>query len=729
MVQDNIIKTRAINLLTPYRFDIMAKYLYAYFSVNKIKSSWAEALYKEHLRVFNNFFEANPHKSGFHSFKAAFDQLLLEMSLHGFDGDKGLIPIASNGSPLNGAHRMAASMVNDLEVDCYVSDDPRVGQLDCSFYYLASKRDVVETGLTQCWTDPMALQYARLKPSCFILCLFSHTMNKMPQIDKIIGDYGLPVYEKYLDLNENARFNLMKKLYSGETWLGDRHNNYYGAQVKTNLCFPDTGKMRVILFDPHANADMVEMKAEVRSLFDVGKNSIHINDTAVETVAFSELFFSNNSLQVNSCGVISEPEKLWRSVRKLKRQLRRQKIDPHSVCVSGPGVLAAHGVNDSAELHVMGHGSCPEGFPNLNEKLSDAGLNADEFIYNPENYFYYEGIKFLTLDQFENVNKKLIHSETQALLASGVHDDRSATAFCESNEDCGVLVFWPTSTNCDQQKMVLEGLSEYGDVIYQRGLEISQRAGQNLLQETDSRSGSKKDLQKLSEIEARLRWQGGDLENPIVKIIVFQYNDLIGLQDWHSTLCKEGQIDSSTVFFPGLALRGSDAVKKEYFFLENIKHIHLLLNENSRDFLEYRRQADFEHFECYLERFQKWVLSAGVEIRDFCIDGSAVLSAYGLRECKDLDFLYGGLFIQTGIEALDCHNFHHQKVREQMDLAYAKDDIVYDARNYFYYKGLKFCSLDILEMIKKERLEGGLRQEKDDIDCGLIEELRQVGEK
>jgi hypothetical protein len=94
---------------------------------------------------------------------------------------------------------------------------------------------------------------------------------------------------------------------------------------------------------------------------------------------------------------------------------------------------------------------------------------------------------------------------------------------------------------------------------------------------------------------------------------------------------------------------------------------------------------------------------------DFCVDASAVLSVYGLRDCRDVDFLYLKDFIETGTEDYSCHN-HEAKY-----YPIHKDEIVVNPLNHFYYKGVKFASPLIIKTMKQIRCE-----EKDMKDVQLL---------
>ena len=722
MIVKEAIKAKAIQLLTPYRFDVMAKYIYAESRVKGIHSEWAEKIYKDHIQIWNGFYEKEPLKTCFEDFKNAFDKLIDEMGEQGFNPDYGLLPIAPNGSPLNGAHRLAASLVHKLDVQCYMTDDPQAGQLDCSYYFFATRRNIVPTGLTIPHADAMALQYAKLKSNCRLLCLFSHTMAKESEIDEIIMDYGLPVYEKRFKLGEHGRVNLMRELYKGEEWICDRSSYFYGARVKSGRCFAKGADIRVMLFDPNSGVDLVEMKDRIRQLFGVGKDSIHINDTHEETVRLSELLFNNNTLIASNNFHATDRLGLERTVRALKRVCRRKGIDPASLCLAGPAVLAAYGVHDSSEVQLISHSESPAGFDCINDLVDSTELKRTELIYDPANFLYFEGMKILSLQNVEIINKKKRELDKIKYLSKDISDDLSATAYAENNKKSGVVLVWPQALNLGLDSKVVDELSSITKIIYRKDIQLSPEAGKNLLMQIhDGKPWWEQNINS----EAPKRFRGDTLH-----FVLFEYEEISDLRKWKKAFREE--LGLGKVIFH---LSDPDCEKHigtqcdckpdpEAFHKETLKHVHLLLNENSRNFLEVARPCKFELFDKHLELYKNWLKEKEINPQDCCIDNGTVLAAYGLRDSHDLDFLYSGPFINTGISGVDCHNFFYQEIKEQLGLKLDKDEIINDPKNHFYYKGLKFYNLDILEVIKRDRLVGGKRREKDIRDYELIQQLK-----
>lgn len=726
MIVEETIKARAIQLLTPYRFDIMAKYIYALQRVKGINSEWAENVYKEHLHIWNNFFEISPRKEGFEEYKKTFDHLIDTLGKTGFKAEQSVIPIAYNGSPLNGAHRIAASIAHDLEVDCYLTDDKLAGQLDCSYYFFATRRVYVPTGMTIPLSDPLALQYARLKPNCRLICLFSHTVTKEPEIDEIIMKYGLPVYEKRFNLGEHGRVNLMRELYKGEEWVKDRSSYFHGARIKASRCFAKGEHMRVMLFDPQSNADLVRMKAEIRALFDVGKDSVHINDTHEETIRLGEIFFNNNTLVSSNNFHATDRDKLTQAVRRLKRVCRRQGIDTDSVCIAGPAVLASYGVHDSGEIQLITQFDSPDGYKNINDLVDQTELKRTEVVYDPVNFLYFDGMKVLTLPNAEIINKKKRELDKKVILSSEIRDNRSATVYAEANEDCGAVIIWPQALTLGLDEQVVDDLSKVVDIVYRTDVELSPKGGKNLLMQIhDGKPWWEKEIDN----EAPKRFKGSTLH-----FILFKYKNIADLRKWKKDFREElglGKVifhlsDPDCEKHIGIQCDCKPDVKQ--FHNETLKHVHLLLNSNSLKFLEDATPCRLEKFDHHFKLFKSWLKDKKINPQDCCIDNGTVLAAYGLRDSHDLDFLYSGHFIDTGIPGVDCHNFFYQEIKEQLNLELDKDEIINNPEHHFYYKGIKFYNLEILEQIKRDRLVNGARREKDERDYKLIQELKNASE-
>lgn len=132
----------------------------------------------------------------------------------------------------------------------------------------------------------------------------------------------------------------------------------------------------------------------------------------------------------------------------------------------------------------------------------------------------------------------------------------------------------------------------------------------------------------------------------------------------------------------GRRLHGSD------HFFDTIFLAEVALNENSRIFLNSaslgneRRIFDLLGGAIRQHRPQ-------LAHQEWCIDGSAVLEMFGLREAKDIDYLASSddvlppSLIRVGQNHIEEYNYGHADPFE----------IISDPRNHLIYKGFKFISL------------------------------------
>lgn len=140
-----------------------------------------------------------------------------------------------------------------------------------------------------------------------------------------------------------------------------------------------------------------------------------------------------------------------------------------------------------------------------------------------------------------------------------------------------------------------------------------------------------------------------------------------------------------------------------------------LFNDNSVHFLNHADICFFPHFIKLFERLKRILKDRGIDEETVCLDGSAVLAAYGLRDCRDLDYLSSETHLGFG-DAIDDHaselRFH----------AYGLDDILFNPQHHFFFDGVKFASLLTVRAMKERRGE-----KKDWHDVRLIASLTDPG--
>ena len=402
-------KTKALNLLTASRFDVMAKYIYA--KHRGVDSSFPLDLYRHHLEVWNNCNEiTNPDKSSLEDFIRDFDLILRSIKEEGFDENISCVPTFRDLA-LNGAHRIAAAILHDKEVVCRESPQTE-GQLDCGYYYLSQKEDFIQGGLARLYADNMALEYAKLKKNTFVITLFPSAQGGIDEARALIARSTDIVYEKSFNLNAQGAFNFIKTLYAGEAWLGNFSTGFQGVKAKRDACYTEQGATVAFLVETNDPQFVLgPLKKEIRELFKIGNHSTHINDTHEETISIAQSIFNDNSIHFMNSARISNFPFFSELLAIFKNTLIAHHLNFDNFCITASSVLSAYGLREGKDLdYLHAHPTHKfEGHSAISSHNTELGMyqhNKDDILYNPANYFYVEGLKFASLGVVRALKEK-----------------------------------------------------------------------------------------------------------------------------------------------------------------------------------------------------------------------------------------------------------------------------------------------------------------------------------
>ncbi|MHA1796049.1 MAG: glycosyltransferase family 2 protein, partial [Promethearchaeota archaeon] len=303
----------AKDLMTPQRFDIAAKTLYARSLLKKTNVEFIKKLYLKHLEVWNGFEEKSPPKKGPEDFLSSFKALFKDIKETHFDAARGTIPVI-NKSPINGAHRVASCVILDKLVtthEAHISE----GQAVSDFSYFKNKRNFVKTGLDEKFLDEMALEFCRNKNNLYTITLFPSHDIPLRELENVIRENSKIIYKKEAILTNLGKLNYIHNLYYGESWIGTPTNHYAGIQEKSRLCFAKGSDICVLLLESNDINKMIKLKEKLRIKCSTGKHSVHINDTQEETWRIATSVFNENSLHFlnhKKFVVLSQFDKLFK---------------------------------------------------------------------------------------------------------------------------------------------------------------------------------------------------------------------------------------------------------------------------------------------------------------------------------------------------------------------------------------------------------------------------------
>lgn len=396
-------------LLSPCRFDLMAKFLYIKSRDKNLETCFYKELYHKHLITFNNcsefpdttIGERGISKKNFEAFINTFHILIDNMKKYGYDNNFP-IPVGKNRIILNGAHR--------LMVSYYYNIIPKTIDLDINanngynYSFFLNRGSL--PNLDQIYADTMALEYINHNPNARTMIVYpvAFEMNIIRKVINIINNYGYIYYHKIVKLNKNGVNNLIKELYRGEDWIGGLFPSKWSPGGKAERCFENNNDNEILYISIVMNNvnKCAELKENCRKLYNLGKHSLHMSDYVSDTYRISSSLLNTNSIHFlnNGTNDISE------STKNLLNTYFKNNID-EDFCLTSSLILEMYDLrkaNDVDYLHKD------------DKKLENFGLHSgewlkyykeekDDIIYNPLNYFYFNGFKFASLKVVKEMKK------------------------------------------------------------------------------------------------------------------------------------------------------------------------------------------------------------------------------------------------------------------------------------------------------------------------------------
>lgn len=377
------------------RFDILAKLVYARLRQKNVQSDWHRNLYLENIRVFNSFYEHDGSgKYGKDAFINSFDTVLDSISEHGYLEDQDPVVVGVDGTPVTGAHRVAACIQYNKNIWIERIQEPGP-VFDYSYFR--------KYGLTEKWSDPAALEFCRRNTGAFVALLYpaARGEGKEAHAREIIGHAGNIFYAKDVDLTKNGSINFIRQVYKGAPWVGNWKDGYSGARSKAGFCFDGEGPLRMFVIESNLDA-MLTAKLEIRDLYGIENHSIHTTDTREECLRLGQQLLNDNSIRFLNVAVGKDLKNFDGYFRNYRQWLDESGFDRDDFCIDGSAVMSAYGIRDARDLDYihLGDSSIDCNNPDIgnhNSELAHHPCSKDELILNPDNYFYYDGVKFVTL--------------------------------------------------------------------------------------------------------------------------------------------------------------------------------------------------------------------------------------------------------------------------------------------------------------------------------------------
>ncbi len=392
-------KIKAVSLLTSKRLDLIAKLKYLECLDKNYNYSFPRQLYEAHLQAFNG---DNPcseagddAKNNIDDYISTFKDLYKSFSDKGFCKDISLIPIGKDNVILDGAHRTAIAIYQNLTVDGLFFKD-----IEENYNYQFFEKNLLASN----YLDYMVLEYCKRKQNTFVFCIWPKASNHLrKEAFNILYQKTTVVYEKDIPLTYNGFRNFMIQIYKDCTnWIGNCENHYKGVSSQLDNCYTTGKPLKIFVVEVSNKEEIVQIKKEMRAIFKVNKFSVHSTDNNLETVAMLNILLNANSVYLLNYGNPDKYVKLNQQIEIINKKIEENNLDRDSFVIDSGAVMALFGLRDISDIDYLSLTdiSCIDSktVENHHQALKFYQKNLEDIILNPNNYLVYQGLKFITLD-------------------------------------------------------------------------------------------------------------------------------------------------------------------------------------------------------------------------------------------------------------------------------------------------------------------------------------------
>lgn len=391
-----IVKVDPYDLITSNRLDLQFKI--CYLKLKNLNPLIATDIYKQDLKIvtLGSYSEKNDNnKNTFLDFVSTFDNIYKSLSIKDFDYKESIIPLANDGSILNGSHRVSAAYVLSKSVWAVKTE---LSPIDLSYKTYKTRGadlDILEYVIKRYIYKQKNIYAAFIWPS-----ISSKRLNFMNKFKNII-------YTKSFELNSLGKYNLLHELYKHMNWIGTKKNHYYGLVKKYNECFSTNNPIHLIIFKEDEFKEVLKIKSEIRIISNIRYSAIHITDNDEQTREVVELLFNVSGLLLleNSKNLTSR--KIKYKLNQLQKYCNHNNLNIDEILVNSGFVLEIYGLRDSDDIDIitLKDTESTKLINNHNSQKKYLETDYDEIISNYKKTFYFRGFNFINLETLYNFKR------------------------------------------------------------------------------------------------------------------------------------------------------------------------------------------------------------------------------------------------------------------------------------------------------------------------------------
>lgn len=395
----------ARKLVCAERFDLIAKWIYIDAKEKGIDTSWAKEIYYDNINAFScgTFLEpGTDEKNTFEKYLKVFENIIEDIKRNGFNKTVSLIPVGKNNTILDGAHRVATAAYYDKDVRI-IHFPELTRQYDYQYFRKLLMLDM-HLGI-------MAIYYTYIKNNCFMACIWPMADRELLDVAeaKLKKDSRI-VYSQDVYLTYQGMRNFMVQIYGHQSWTGSIDNHFEGINLKVDACYKRQYPVKTYLFEASSLEKVIELKKKIRDIFKIENHSIHISDNQLETKTMAQLLYNLNSCEFLNFAEPYKYDYVFKKLFDFKEVIKNKAYKDERFIIDSSAVLEICGVRQARDIDYLTdykniENSFGNDIDNHESQLKYYGCTVQELLYNPQNYFYFYGIKFVAIKKLMEMKK------------------------------------------------------------------------------------------------------------------------------------------------------------------------------------------------------------------------------------------------------------------------------------------------------------------------------------
>lgn len=235
--------------------------------------------------------------------------------------------------------------------------------------------------------------------NCYMACVWPAAGLSEKERNRVEGklrEVGQIIMSKDVYLTYRGMKNFMAEIYGHQSWTGNIKNHFRGVRKKADMCFRADRPVTTYLFTADSLECVLEVKDRIRKEFNMGNHSIHISDNQSETECMIGLLYIRNSVDFLNCAKPFKYSNVFCKIKELKNEIQRMGLQTEHFILGGDVVLEICGIKKAEKFVVLSDYQENE----ITELLTGDwkyGGQIPEALKDSENYFYFEGMKFMSV--------------------------------------------------------------------------------------------------------------------------------------------------------------------------------------------------------------------------------------------------------------------------------------------------------------------------------------------